>query len=85
MLLSKEIYEDFEIAITYGFEEFPYVNFEHLNDYLKSNNESLRDLDYGYDRNDIEVIFNVMKWMEENSEYINELNSFCDKESYHEL
>ena len=56
VIISKEMYEDSEIAITYGFEDFPYVNFDKFNNYLKETNQTIEDLDYGYDEDIIITI-----------------------------
>ena len=80
VILSKEMYEDdFEIPITYGFEEYAYVNFDKFNDYLKHENKKITYFEYGYDIDDISAISTVMKWMNENADQILNLMSYCDK------
>ena len=79
VVISLEMFEDFEITISYGFEEFSYVSFHALHKYLKENNETLESLDYGYDKDDIEVIHNVMTWMDKNKDNIIKYMSYCDK------
>ena len=79
VVISREMFEDFEITIAYGFEEFSYVNFHALHKYLKENNETLESLDYGYDKDDIEVVYNVMKWMDKNKDKIIKYMSYCNK------
>ena len=81
VIISKEMYEDFEIAITYGFEDFPYVNFDKFNNYLKETNQTIEDLDYGYNEDDIKAIANVMSWMRKHFEEIKSLMQYCDKRS----
>lgn len=80
VILSKEMYEDdFEIPITYGFEDFVYVNFDKFNQCMRNANKKLTDFDYGYDIDDINAISIVMKWMVENADMIIDYMRYCDK------
>lgn len=80
VILSREMFEEFEITITYGIEDFCYVNFNALGSYLEDNNETLKDYDYGYDYDDIQAINQVMNWMNNNSGMISSCMSKCDKD-----
>ena len=79
VILSKKMFEDLEITITYGIEDFCYVNFNALCNYLEDNNETLKDYDFGYDYNDIQAINKVMNWINDNSDMISNYISKCDK------
>ena len=79
VILSREMFEDFEITITYGFEGFPYVNFYALNDYMKEKNEKLTDYDYGYDEDDIKAINAIMDWMKSNSNMLLDCMDCCNR------
>lgn len=81
VILSREMFEDFEITVTYGFEEFPYVNFQSLHNYLEDRDETLKDYDYGYDDADIHVINDIMDWMNANSNKLMSYMGSCDKDS----
>ena len=81
IILSREIFEDFEITITYGFEGFSYINFYALSNYLEDNNITLKDLDCGYDDTDIHVINDIMNWMNVNSNRLTSYMNSCDKDS----
>lgn len=79
VILSRKMFEDLEITITYGIEDFCYVNFNALCNYLEDNNETLKDYDFGYDYNDIQAINKVMNWINDNSDMISNYISKCDK------
>lgn len=79
VVLSTDMFEEFEITITYGVEECPYVSFEALDKYLKENNEKLEDYEYGYDQKDIKTICTVMDWMDNNKDMITKCMGYCYK------
>lgn len=79
VILSRKMFEDLEITITYGIEDFCYINFNALCNYLEDNNETLKDYDFGYDYNDIQAINKVMNWINDNSDMISNYISKCDK------
>ena len=80
VILSKEMYEDdFEIPITYGFEEFAYVNFDKLDKHFKETEQSLNSFDYGFDSDDIKAINTIMDCMYNCSDEIVDLMGYCDK------
>lgn len=79
VIFSKEMFEDLEITVTYGFEEFPYVNFEALDKNLKEKEQTLSTFDYGFDIDDIKIIYKIMKWMEDNSDSLSKYMFYCSK------
>lgn len=79
VIFSKEMLEDLEITVTYGFEEFPYVNFEYLDKDLKEKEQTLTTFDYGFDIDDIKIIYKIMMWMEDNGDNLNKCMFYCGK------
>ena len=64
VIFGEEEFENDAIIVTYGWEEFAYLNLERMN---------IKDFNYGYDLNEIDIIHNVMKYLDEHSDYIKEL------------
>ena len=79
VIISKEMYEDSEIAITYGFEDFAYVNFDKLSKHFKETEQDLASFDYGFDSDDIKAINTVIDCMYNCSDEIVDLMGYCDK------
>ena len=64
VIFGEEEFEPEAIIVTYGFEEFAYLNLERMN---------IKDFNYGYDLNEVETTYKVLKYLDEHSDYIKEL------------
>ena len=62
---AEEVYEPQTIVITYGFEEFAYLNLMDMT--------WVKDINYGFDLEELKVIYDVAKYLDDNKEYIMEL------------
>ena len=62
---AEEVYEPQTIVVTYGFEEFAYLNLMDM--------KWVKDINYGFDLEELKVIYDVAKYLDDNKEYIMEL------------
>ena len=65
IIFEEEVYEEQTIVITYGFEEFAYLNLMDMT--------WIKDINYGFDLEELKVIYDVAKYLDDNKEYIMEL------------
>ena len=65
IIFAEEVYEEQTIVITYGFEEFAYLNLMDMT--------WVKDINYGFDLEELKVIYDVAKYLDDNKEYIMEL------------
>lgn len=79
VIFSKEMFEDLEITVTYGFEGFAYVNFDYLDKNLKEKEQTLTTFDYGFDIDDIKIIYKIMMWMKDNGDSLSKYMFYCSK------
>ena len=64
VIFGVECFEPDAIIVTYGFEEFAYLNLERM---------AIKDFNYGYGLNEVDTIHKVMAYLCEHEEYIKEL------------
>ena len=62
---AEEVYEKEVIVITYGFEEFSYLNLMDM-DWVK-------DINYGFALEELKAIYDIANYLETNKEYIAKL------------
>jgi len=62
---AEEVYEEQTIVVTYGFEEFAYLNLMDM--------KWIKDINYGFDLDELKAIYDVAKYLDENKEYMMDL------------
>lgn len=64
IIFGEECFEPEALIVTYGWEEFAYLNLERM---------KITDINYGYDLIELNIIQSVAKYLDEHNEYIKEL------------
>ncbi len=62
IIFGEEIYEPKTIIVTYGVEEFVYLNLMSM--------EWTKDIDYGFALEELKAIYDVANYLEMNKEYV---------------
>lgn len=62
---GEEVYEPQTIVVTYGIEDFVYLNLLFM--------EWTKDIDYGFDLEELKAMYDVANYLEEHKEYIKKL------------
>lgn len=62
IIFAEEVYEPQTIVLTYGCEGFAYLNLMVM-DWIK-------DIDYGFDLEELKTIYDITKYLDNNKEYM---------------
>lgn len=77
---SYEEFEDYEIPITYATcEEFSYFDKEKFLDKMKYNKIELKDIEYGFDSDEIDLMDKLCKYLEKNKDIIKEITDIMER------
>lgn len=73
------MWEEIEFAVVYENDGSIHMSFAELSEWLEENGQSIDELDYGIDHNEIVAIYEVMNWMKLHSRDLKEMCDLCDK------
>lgn len=65
VIFAEEVYEPNTIIVTYGIEEFAYLNLMSM--------EWTKEIDYGFVLDELKAIYDIARYLEDNKQYVTKL------------
>lgn len=65
VIFAEEVYEPNTIIVTYGIEDFAYLNLTSM--------EWTKEMDYGFGLDELKAIYDIARYLDDNKQYITKL------------